>query len=262
MLSSADLYRQGAETLIASWEHYTRSVPGAAMWRLPGVAAAVFPNEPERSLYNNALLARQLAAVERGEAVEAMESAYATAGVTNYAAWVHERDGALRGDLERRGYVLAESTRAMGLDLAAVRLPRPDIDAGPIEWSEFLRVFGLSPALLSGGDHDAFHILGARRDGDIVAAAMAFDLGTDCGIYNVATLPHARRQGLATALSAIHLHDARARGCRTATLQATPMAERVYAAVGFRDLGRILELVGAPVPSSDDDTSSDLSGHQ
>jgi hypothetical protein len=28
---------------------------------------------------------------------------------------------------------------------------------------------------------------------------------------------------------------------RTASLQSTPMAERVYAAVGFRDLGRILE---------------------
>jgi hypothetical protein len=37
--------------------------------------------------------------------------------------------------------------------------------------------------------------------------------------------------------------DLEARGCRTATLQATEMAEGVYRAVGFRDLGRILELV-------------------
>ena len=44
-------------------------------------------------------------------------------------------------------------------------------------------------------------------------------------------------------LTAIHLHDARARGCRTASLQSTAMAERVYAAAGFRDLGRILEYV-------------------
>jgi len=34
-----------------------------------------------------------------------------------------------------------------------------------------------------------------------------------------------------------------ARGCQTATLQSTEMAKRVYAAVGFRDLGRILEYV-------------------
>ena len=70
---------------------------------------------------------------------------------------------------------------------------------------------------------------------------MAFDLGTDCGIYNVGTLEHARRRGLGTALTVAHLYDALDRGCRTASLQSTPMAERVYAAVGFRDLGRILE---------------------
>ena len=72
---------------------------------------------------------------------------------------------------------------------------------------------------------------------------MAFDHGGDCGIYNVGTLERARRRGLGTALTALQLHDALARGCRTASLQSTQMAERVYAAVGFRDLGRILEYV-------------------
>ena len=38
-----------------------------------------------------------------------------------------------------------------------------------------------------------------------------------------------------TALTAVQLHDARARGCETASLQATPMAEHLYAAAGFRD---------------------------
>ena len=74
---------------------------------------------------------------------------------------------------------------------------------------------------------------------------IAFDFAADCGIYNVGTLESARRRGLATALTALHLHDALARGCRTASLQSTAMAERVYAAVGFRDLGRILEYVPA-----------------
>jgi|GEM_PF-5536640 len=45
----------------------------------------------------------------------------------------------------------------------------------------------------------------------------------------------------ATALTARHLHEAAARGCETATLQSTPMAEDVYATVGFEDLGRFLE---------------------
>ena len=76
-----------------------------------------------------------------------------------------------------------------------------------------------------------------------VATALAFDYGDDCGIYNVGTLEHARRRGLGTALTARLLHDARARGRRTASLQSTAMAERLYAALGFRDLGRILEYV-------------------
>ena len=72
---------------------------------------------------------------------------------------------------------------------------------------------------------------------------MAFDHGSDCGIYNVTTMEHARRRGLGTALTVAHLHNALARGCQTASLQSTEMAEGIYAAVGLRDLGRILEYV-------------------
>ena len=70
---------------------------------------------------------------------------------------------------------------------------------------------------------------------------MAFDHGDDCRIYNIGTLAQARRRGLGSAVTALLLHDALARGCQTASLQSTEMAERVYATVGFRDLGRILE---------------------
>jgi predicted GNAT family acetyltransferase len=72
---------------------------------------------------------------------------------------------------------------------------------------------------------------------------MAYDHAGDCGIYNVVTVPHARRRGLGTALTALLVHEARDRGCATASLQATEMAERVYASVGFCDLGRFLEYV-------------------
>jgi ribosomal protein S18 acetylase RimI-like enzyme len=239
--SDAELYLRGAETLLASWEEYARGATGAAVRRSPGVAAAVFPDEPERAVYNNALLDRGLAAAERADALGAMEAAYAAAGVTRFAAWVHEGDGAMRRDLERRGYAVEESSRAMGMALDDVRLPRPKVELGPPDWLEYLRILGVPPGLLSGADHAAFHVLVARLDGENVATAMAFDLGGDCGIYNVTTLERARRRGLGTALTALHVHDALARGCRTASLQSTGMAERVYAAVGFRDLGRILE---------------------
>jgi ribosomal protein S18 acetylase RimI-like enzyme len=76
-----------------------------------------------------------------------------------------------------------------------------------------------------------------------VATAHVLDHDGDCGIYNVTTAAHARRRGLGGALTARLLHDAVARGCKTASLQSSQMAERVYAAAGFRDLGRILEYV-------------------
>jgi hypothetical protein len=241
--TDAGLYRRGAETLLASWAAYARGAAGATVQRCPGVAIAVFPHEPQRAIYNNALLERDLPAAARARALEAMETAYAAAGVSRFAAWVHESDVPMRGELERRGYRLDTATRAMGLALDEIRLPRPELDCGPADWSEYLRLFGLPPGLLGGVDHAAFHVLVARLQGEPVAAALAFDHGGDCGIYNVGTLAHARRRGLATALTARQAHDARARGCLTASLQSTPMAERVYAAVGFHDLGRLLEYV-------------------
>jgi len=243
--SNADLYRRGIATLLASWEEYARGSAGAVVTRLPGVTAAFFPEGPERGVYNNAVLERGLEAAARGAAVEAMETAYAAAGVDRFAAWVHETDRPMAADLERRGYALSETTRAMGMDLAAIRLPRPEIELGPPDWGEYVRIGELPPGLLDGIDPAAFHVVVGRLDGESVAAGIALDLDGDCGIYNVGTLAHARRRGMGTAVTAALVHDARDRGCETASLQSTPVAERIYAAVGFRDLGRILEY--APV---------------
>jgi ribosomal protein S18 acetylase RimI-like enzyme len=241
--TDAELYHRGAETLLASWDAYTRGSPGAAVTRHPGVATAVFPTAPERAVYNNALLDRGLAAPERAAALEATEAAYVSAGIPRFAAWVHESDAAMRADLEARGYTLDETTRAMGMDLSDLRLPPPEIGVAPPDWAEYLRVVEVPRGLLRGVDQTMFHVRIGRLDGESVAAAMAFDHGDDCGIYNVGTRAHARRRGLGTGVTALLLHDARARGCRTASIQSTAMAERVYAAVGFRDLGRFLEFV-------------------
>jgi len=238
--SNTELYDRGIRTLIASWEAFAAGSAGAGVRRMPGATAAIFPNEPERSVFNNAVLNGDAPAAS---AIDAMKAAYAGAGVTHYAAWVHERDRELRAALEQRGFILADSTRAMGMSLLDLNLPRPDIDLGSLTWSEYAPRFGLPDGLLSNADHSQLHPLFACLDGDIAATALAFDRDGDCGIYNVTTLDHARRRGLGTALTTIHLHDAIARGCLTASLQSTQMAERVYAAAGFRDLGLIFEYV-------------------
>jgi GNAT superfamily N-acetyltransferase len=242
-LTDAELYLRGAHTLLASWERYARGASGATLQRMAGAVTAVFPNDPERRVYNNALLERDLAAAQRADAISAMEAAYEAAGVTRFAAWVHESDAAMRSDLDRRGYMVDEVTRAMGMSLDDIRLPRPEVELGRADWSEHLRLAGLPRGFLSGIDPSAFHVLVATHGGENVSTAIALDCARDCGIYNVGTLESARRRGLATGLTAIHLHYARQRGCRTASLQSTAMAEGVYAALGFRDLGRIVEYV-------------------
>jgi GNAT superfamily N-acetyltransferase len=246
MPTDDELCRRGARTVLASWEALAAGSRGAAVRRLPGAAAAVFPNAPEAAVYNNAVIERGLSRAEGEAAVDAVEAAYAEAGVTRFAAWAHESDRRLRATLERRGYVVDEVTRAMGAELDGVDLPRPDVDLGPADWREHLRIVGVPPGFLAGVDPRAFHVLVARLGGAGVATALAFDHEGDCGLSNVVTLEHARRRGLATALTALHLDAARRRGCVTASLQSSPAAERVYTAAGFRDLGRILEYARRP----------------
>jgi ribosomal protein S18 acetylase RimI-like enzyme len=246
-----ELYERGTATLVASWERIAQGASGAAVLRAPGLAAAVFPAGPERDVYNNAVLERDLGSAERDAALAAMEDAYEAAGVSQFAAWAHASDCALIEALERRGYRLAETTRAMGLALDDLH-ESGEAELAEATWPEYLRhlqAFGLPAGLLAHVDPTAFRVLAARLHGEIVTTGLALDHRGDCGIYNVSTLEPARRRGLGTALTAGLLHAAARRGCTTASLQATPMAERVYAAAGFRDLGRILEYVRGSFPN-------------
>jgi ribosomal protein S18 acetylase RimI-like enzyme len=240
------LYERMLGNLIASWEAYAEGAAGAALLRLGDAAVAIFPAGPERIVYNNAVLDRDLSGPAAGAAVRAVQAVYADAGVAEYALWVHESEAATVACLEQAGYHVDTSTRAMAMDLATIPVPRPQIEEGPNEWQDYLRVLtdlGGPEGVLAGAEASAFQVRIATSEQQPDAAAIAYDHEGDCGIYNVGTLPHARRRGLGTALTALHLHDARDRGCTSASLQATPVAEGIYRAVGFRNLGRFIEYV-------------------
>ena len=244
VLTDSDLFMRGVETLLAGWEADADGSRGATVLRSPGVVTGVFPHGPERAFYNNALLERDRGPAERCGAVDRMEAAYASAGVDRFAAWVHESDEAMRHELVARGYTLDTSTRAMGMALDDIRVPPPDSHVGAADWSVYLAyVDALAPGLLAGVDPRTYRVVAAREDGETVATGLSLDVVDDCGIFNFGTLGHARRLAPGAAVTARLVHDAAERGCRTATLQSTPMAERVYAAAGFRDLGRFLEYV-------------------
>ena len=76
----------------------------------------------------------------------------------------------------------------------------------------------------------------ADHDGRPAAVALALHHNDDCGISFVATIPEARRRGLATEVMRQALRDAQDKGCTTTTLQATDVGERLYENLGYRRL--------------------------
>ena len=236
-----ELYERGAATLVASWAEYARGANAAEVRLVPGAAVAVFAAEPERLVYNNALLDRGLDADARVVTLDAVEAAYADAGVDRFAAWVHETDAPLRTDLEGRGYVVSESTRAMGLSLDELDVPRPDLDLVPAGWHDYVAMIGLGADFLQHADPAAYVVRIARLDG---RARRGGDGLRPRRRLRDLQRQHARARPSPRSRQGAHRADA-ARGARPRLLdrqlQSTPMAERVYASVGFRDLGRYLE---------------------
>ena len=73
----------------------------------------------------------------------------------------------------------------------------------------------------------------ARVDGEPVSVLGTIDDGDDCGVYLVATLKGHRGKGLARRLLHAALAEARERGLRTSTLQATKLGYPVYERLGY-----------------------------
>ncbi|GAA2236891.1 hypothetical protein GCM10010430_17310 [Kitasatospora cystarginea] len=84
-------------------------------------------------------------------------------------------------------------------------------------------------------------VAAASEDGVVLCSGMHQPVDGVSEIVGVGTLPTARRRGLARAVTAALVADARARGVRTVFLSAGDEdVARVYAAVGFRPVGTAL----------------------
>ncbi len=237
--SAAELFDRSLATLVQSWLYLASGSPGAEVIEAEGAAIAVFVHSPDREFLNNAVLAR--GARDLGATLDTIESAYASQGVERYAVWVHESEAQVADEVVARGYGYDSSTRTMAMPIADLA----EADTSTLELVEptlerFWRLDGLD-GLVPDLDAERAHFYVARSNDEDAAMLMAFDHDGDCGIYMVGTRPAARRQGLATALSAHAIKQAGERGCMTVSLQSTEMAESVYARVGFRDLGRFHE---------------------
>jgi GNAT superfamily N-acetyltransferase len=153
------------------------------------------------------------------------------------------------------GLTPEEGLTGMAVDLLTIRedLPTPhDLTierVGDMEtlkaWSRVLAAgFGV-PDFVGEAFLDWFTSLGVeahlpwrfylgKLDGEPVATAAMFLSAGVAGIYDVATLPEARRQGVGAAITLAPLREAWALGYRVGILHASEIGLGVYQKIGFR----------------------------
>jgi GNAT superfamily N-acetyltransferase len=219
--------------------------PGARVVEAEGgVLAAVVPVRPDRSVVNAAVYEDGAALVA---ARDTLAAAYAEAGVFAWTVWTRPGDEEVPHALAAAGHRHDGQPMLMAAPIEEIDLePRREFELEPAPaWADAARIndacYGLDPLhsfAEAFGDFDA-RLYVARLDGEPVACAGARWHEGDCGIYFVATLPHARGRGVAGELLRTALRDARAGGCETTSLEATALGAPVYERLGYRPLGRL-----------------------
>jgi GNAT superfamily N-acetyltransferase len=89
------------------------------------------------------------------------------------------------------------------------------------------------------------HYVGWLQDKAVGVASLLLHAGV-AGIYGVATLPEARRQGVGTAMTLRTLREAQKLGYQIAVLTPSKMGIRIYRRIGFQEYCSIHHYVWSP----------------
>jgi hypothetical protein len=98
---------------------------------------------------------------------------------------------------------------------------------------------------LAAGDDVAIYV--AYEDGRPVGSGLGFRTGRVVGVYNIATVPWARKRGFGVAMTTRIVTDGAALGCDVAVLQASELGYPIYERMGFRT---VVEYMGYGDPPS------------
>jgi GNAT superfamily N-acetyltransferase len=231
------------------WEGFARlqlllggnAADGSVLER-DGLVASIVPSAPDSPTLNAAVAIDPDAPAAH---LEDLHARYAHARVRRWGVWLDGSATRAAQRLARAGMAVTSSSPGMGAHL------RDDLDTTRTDTAPALadlRTVGRVNDLAYGNYDGRLErtltplpngvLTGYRADldGRPAAVALALHHNHDCGVSFVATIPEARRQGLATAVMRQALAAAKTQGCTTSTLQATDLGERLYASLGYRRL--------------------------
>jgi len=207
------------------------------------LVASIVPHAPDSPALNAAVA---LDAQEALHALEELAGRYSKAGVRRWGVWLDGEERDARRALQAAGLNLATASPGMAATLAELDLQD---DGAPAARTSDLRTVGRVNDQAY-GNVDArlertLSVLPPQKlrayrvdlNGRAAAVALALHHAQDCGVSFVATVPAARRRGLATEVMRAAMTDAQERGCTTVSLQATDVGERLYARLGLHRLG-------------------------